>query len=70
MAGLIGKKVGMTRIFDDEGVQVPVTVIEAGPCPPNRLLTWAVAVPEETTAHVQRMIANIPVFIEGFFNRP
>ena len=33
MAGLIGKKIGMTRIFDDEGVQVPVTVIEAGPCP-------------------------------------
>jgi len=33
MPGLIGKKVGMTRIFDDEGMQVPVTVIEAGPCP-------------------------------------
>jgi large subunit ribosomal protein L3 len=33
MAGLIGKKVGMTRIFDDAGVQIPVTVIEAGPCP-------------------------------------
>jgi large subunit ribosomal protein L3 len=33
MPGLIGKKVGMTRIFDDAGVQVPVTVIEAGPCP-------------------------------------
>ena len=33
MPGLIGKKVGMTRIFDDEGIQVPVTVIEAGPCP-------------------------------------
>jgi large subunit ribosomal protein L3 len=33
MPGLIGKKVGMTRIFDDEGVQVPVTVIEVGPCP-------------------------------------
>ncbi len=33
MAGLIGKKVGMTRIFNEEGVQVPVTVIEAGPCP-------------------------------------
>ncbi|HET9947399.1 MAG TPA: 50S ribosomal protein L3 [Longimicrobiales bacterium] len=32
MPGLIGKKVGMTRIFDDDGVQVPVTVIEAGPC--------------------------------------
>jgi large subunit ribosomal protein L3 len=33
MPGLIGKKIGMTRIFDAEGVQVPVTVIEAGPCP-------------------------------------
>lgn len=33
MPGLIGKKVGMTRIFDEEGAQVPVTVIEAGPCP-------------------------------------
>jgi large subunit ribosomal protein L3 len=33
MPGLIGKKIGMTRIFNEEGVQVPVTVIEAGPCP-------------------------------------
>ncbi len=33
MPGLIGRKVGMTRIFDEDGVQVPVTVIEAGPCP-------------------------------------
>jgi large subunit ribosomal protein L3 len=30
--GLIGKKLGMTRFFDNEGVAVPVTVIEAGPC--------------------------------------
>ncbi|MDH5760464.1 MAG: 50S ribosomal protein L3 [Gemmatimonadota bacterium] len=33
MPGLIGKKIGMTRIFDEGGVQIPVTVIEAGPCP-------------------------------------
>ncbi len=33
MAGIIGKKVGMTRIFDDRGAAVPVTVVEAGPCP-------------------------------------
>jgi large subunit ribosomal protein L3 len=33
MPGLIGKKIGMTRIFNAEGIQVPVTVIEAGPCP-------------------------------------
>ncbi len=32
MKGLIGKKVGMTQIFDDSGGAVPVTVIEAGPC--------------------------------------
>jgi large subunit ribosomal protein L3 len=33
MPGLIGKKIGMTRIFDEAGAQIPVTVIEAGPCP-------------------------------------
>ena len=30
--GLIGRKVGMTQVFADDGNQVPVTVIEAGPC--------------------------------------
>jgi len=30
--GIIGKKVGMTRIFDERGRNIPVTVIEAGPC--------------------------------------
>ena len=29
---IIGKKVGMTQIFDETGKVVPVTVIEAGPC--------------------------------------
>src|SRR2546429_1281354 len=33
MTGLIGRKLGMTRVFDAEGTHVPVTVIEAGPCP-------------------------------------
>ena len=32
MSGLIGKKVGMTSIFDDNGKNIPCTVIEAGPC--------------------------------------
>lgn len=31
--GLIGRKLGMTRIFADDGTVTPVTVIEAGPCP-------------------------------------
>ena len=31
--GIIGRKVGMTQIFDENGNVIPVTVIEAGPCP-------------------------------------
>ena len=30
--GLIGRKVGMTQVFDDDGAALPVTLIEAGPC--------------------------------------
>ena len=32
MAAIIGKKVGMTQVFTEDGARVPVTVIEAGPC--------------------------------------
>ena len=32
LKGLIGKKLGMTQVFDDTGIATPVTVIEAGPC--------------------------------------
>jgi large subunit ribosomal protein L3 len=32
MIGLIGKKLGMTQVFTDDGRVIPVTVIEAGPC--------------------------------------
>lgn len=30
--GIIGKKIGMTQIFDENGKVIPVTVVEAGPC--------------------------------------
>ncbi len=33
MKGIIGKKLGMTQVYDENGVLIPVTVIEAGPCP-------------------------------------
>ena len=36
---LIGKKVGMTQIFDEEGKVVPVTVIEVGPCTVTQIKT-------------------------------
>ena len=32
MVGILGKKLGMTQIFDKEGNVIPVTVVEAGPC--------------------------------------
>ncbi len=32
MKGLIGKKVGMTQVYDEKGVLIPVTVVQAGPC--------------------------------------
>ncbi|MCD7774312.1 MAG: 50S ribosomal protein L3 [Clostridiales bacterium] len=31
--GIIGKKIGMTQVFDDNGNVIPVTVVKAGPCP-------------------------------------
>jgi large subunit ribosomal protein L3 len=37
--GIIGRKVGMTQVFEDSGKAVPVTVIEAGPCPIVQLKT-------------------------------
>lgn len=39
MSGLIGKKIGMTSIFDASGKQQPCTVIEAGPCVVTQVLT-------------------------------
>ena len=32
MKGLIGKKIGMTQVYDETGILIPVTVVSAGPC--------------------------------------
>ena len=39
MRGLIGKKLGMTRIYDENGFIVPVTLIQAGPCTVTQIKT-------------------------------
>ena len=36
---LLGKKIGMTRVYDDRGAVVPVTVVEAGPCAVTQVKT-------------------------------
>ena len=30
--GILGKKIGMTQIFQEDGERIPVTILEAGPC--------------------------------------
>ena len=42
MSGLIGRKIGMTSIFDDNGRNIPCTVIEVGPCVVTQVRTEAV----------------------------
>ena len=39
VSGLLGRKLGMTQVYDEVGNQVPVTVVEAGPCPVVHLKT-------------------------------
>lgn len=39
MSGLLGKKIGMTSIFDADGKNIPCTVIEAGPCVVSQIRT-------------------------------
>ncbi|MBQ1968539.1 MAG: 50S ribosomal protein L3 [Flavobacteriales bacterium] len=42
MSGLIGKKIGMTSIFDESGKNIPCTVIECGPCVVTQVRTTQV----------------------------
>ncbi|HEY9821033.1 MAG TPA: 50S ribosomal protein L3 [Candidatus Sericytochromatia bacterium] len=37
--GILGTKLGMTQVFDEEGKAIPVTVVQAGPCPVTQLKT-------------------------------
>ena len=39
MTGIIGKKMGMTQLFDDDGNVIAVTVVQAGPCPVTQVRT-------------------------------
>ena len=40
-AAILGKKIGMTRWFMEDGTNIPVTVIEAGPCVVTQVKTTA-----------------------------
>lgn len=76
LKGLLGKKIGMTQIFDEDGVAVPVTLIEAGPCYVTQIRTserdgyqavqlgYGEVKPKRLTAgqlgHLKRSSPNLP----------
>jgi large subunit ribosomal protein L3 len=70
MIGILGKKVGMTSIFDADGKNVPCTVIEAGPC----VVTQVKTVETDGYAAVQlafddRKEKNTPAPLKGHFKK-
>ncbi|MBL7780735.1 MAG: 50S ribosomal protein L3 [Saprospiraceae bacterium] len=70
MNGLIGKKIGMTSIYDNNGKNVAVTIIEAGPCVVTQVRT------EETDGYSalqlafgDRKVKNTPKALMGHFKK-
>lgn len=61
--GILGKKIGMTQVFTDEGRVVPVTVIEAGPCPVVQKKTVA-------TDGYNAIQVGFSILREGLSNKP
>ena len=77
MNGLIGRKLGMARLFDEDGAHVPVTVIEAGPCPVVQVTAGAVQLgfgalkavrtPKALAGHAKKAgLAVTPRVLESF----
>ena len=70
MPGLIGKKIGMTSIFDKDGKNIPCTVIQAGPCTVTQVKT----VENDGYASVQlafdeKKLKNTPKAEQGHFSK-
>ena len=70
MPGLVGKKIGMTSVFDENGVNVPCTVLEVGPCVVTQIKT------RETDGYHAVQLAfdekkekNTPKAMQGHFKK-
>jgi large subunit ribosomal protein L3 len=67
--GLIGKKVGMTQVYAEDGRAIPVTVIEAGPC----VVVQRKSAPKDGYSAVQlglveaRKVKSVPKPMKGHF---
>ncbi len=68
MSGLIGKKIGMTSIFDAEGKNIPCTVVEAGPCVVTQVRTSDKdGYSAIQLAYGERKEKNTPAALKGHF---
>lgn len=68
MSGLIGKKLGMTSIFDADGKNIPCTVVEAGPCVVTQVKTTAKdGYTAIQLAYGERKEKNTPAALKGHF---
>jgi large subunit ribosomal protein L3 len=70
MSGLIGKKVGMTSIFDANGKQIPCTVIEVGPCVVTQVKTNEIdGYKAVQLAYGEAKEKNTPAGLKGIFTK-
>jgi len=70
MRGMIGKKVGMTQVYDGQGIMTPVTVVEAGPCVVTQVKTEVNDGYEAVqVGYGDRKKKHLTKPMEGHFNR-
>lgn len=70
MKALIGKKIGMTGIFDEDGIQTPCTVVEAGPCVVTQVKTVETdGYNAVQIGYAERKEKNTPNALKGHFEK-
>ncbi len=70
MSGLIGKKIGMTSFFDEDGKSIPCTILEAGPCVVTQIKTDAKdGYSAVQLAYGERKEKNTPAAMKGHFKK-
>jgi large subunit ribosomal protein L3 len=67
--GLLGRKVGMTQVFGNDGSHVPVTVIEAGPCTVTAIRTKATAGYDALQLGFEAKKKNVTKPMQGHFKK-
>ena len=70
MRGLLGRKIGMTRVFDESGNMIPVTVLEAGPCVITQLKTASIdGYDAVQVGYQERKAKHLTKPLEGHFKK-